>query len=122
MTDVNDSDIAIVGMAIRVPDAANPQQFWSNLKGGVESVRTYTDEELIAKGVPASALADPNYVRAGIPLQDLDQFDPEFFGFSPKEAGILDPQHRQFMCRRASTARSACSAAAAWGRTSPSTC
>jgi acyl transferase domain-containing protein/thioesterase domain-containing protein/NAD(P)-dependent dehydrogenase (short-subunit alcohol dehydrogenase family)/acyl carrier protein len=96
MTDVNDSDIAIVGMAIRVPDAANPQQFWSNLKGGVESVRTYTDEELIAKGVPASALADPNYVRAGIPLQDLDQFDPEFFGFSPKEAGILDPQHRQF--------------------------
>jgi acyl transferase domain-containing protein/thioesterase domain-containing protein/acyl carrier protein len=96
MTDVNDSDIAIVGMAIRVPDAANPQQFWSNLKGGVESVRTYTDEELLAKGVPASALADPNYVRAGIPLQDLDQFDPEFFGFSPKEAGILDPQHRQF--------------------------
>ncbi len=96
MTDVNDSDIAIVGMAIRVPDAANPQQFWSNLKAGVESVRHYTDDELIAKGVPPSALADPNYVRAGIPLQDLDQFDPEFFGFSPKEAGILDPQHRQF--------------------------
>jgi acyl transferase domain-containing protein/thioesterase domain-containing protein/acyl carrier protein len=96
MTDVNDSDIAIVGMAIRVPDAANPQQFWSNLRNGVESVRTYTDEELLAKGVPASALADPHYVKAGIPLQDLDQFDPEFFGFSPKEAGILDPQHRQF--------------------------
>jgi hypothetical protein len=79
-----------VGMAIRVPDAANPQQFWSNLKAGVESVRHYTDDELIAKGVPPSALADPNYVRAGIPLQDLDQFDPEFFGFSPKEAG--DPR------------------------------
>ena len=46
MTDVNDSDIAIVGMAIRVPDAANPQQFWANLKGGVESARHYTDEEL----------------------------------------------------------------------------
>lgn len=96
MTEVNDSDIAIVGMAIRVPDAANPQQFWSNLKAGVESVRTYTDEELIAKGVSPATLADPNYVKAGIPLQDLDQFDPEFFGFSPKEAGILDPQHRQF--------------------------
>lgn len=96
MTDVNDSDIAIVGMAIRVPDAANPQQFWSNLRNGVESVRTYSDEELLAKGVSPATLADPNYVKAGIPLQDLDQFDPEFFGFSPKEAGILDPQHRQF--------------------------
>lgn len=96
MTDTNDSDIAIVGMAIRVPDANDADQFWANLKAGHESVRTYTDEELIAKGVSRSTLADPHYVKAGIPLQDLDQFDPEFFGFSPKEAGILDPQHRHF--------------------------
>lgn len=96
MIEVSESDIAIVGMAIRVPDAGNPEQFWNNLRSGHESVRTYTDEELLAKGVPPAALADPNYVRAGIPLQNLDHFDPEFFGFSPKEAGILDPQHRQF--------------------------
>ncbi len=97
MTDeVNETDIAIVGMAIRVPGASNPEEFWSNLRNGVEATRTYTDEELLAKGVSQSTLADPNYVKAGIQLQDLDAFDPEFFGFSQKEAAILDPQHRQF--------------------------
>ena len=96
MTDASDSDIAIVGMAIRVPGANDPEQFWDNLAAGIESVQTYTDAELIAKGVTPGTLADPNYVKAGIPLQDLDQFDPEFFGFSPKEAAILDPQHRHF--------------------------
>lgn len=93
---VNDNDIAIVGMAIRVSDASTPEQYWANLAAGHESVRHYSDEELLAKGVSPATLADPNYVKAGIPLGGLDQFDPEFFGFSPKEAGILDPQHRQF--------------------------
>lgn len=96
MSEANDSDIAIIGMAIRVPDANGPEQFWTNLTTGLESVRSYTDEELLAKGVSPATLADPHYVKSGIPLQDLDQFDPEFFGFSPKEAGILDPQHRHF--------------------------
>ena len=97
MTDtVNDTDIAIVGMAIRVPDASTPEQFWANLAAGHESVRHYSDEELLARGVSPAALTDPGYVKAGIPFEGLDQFDPEFFGFSPKEAGILDPQHRQF--------------------------
>ncbi|HKX94292.1 MAG TPA: type I polyketide synthase, partial [Methylibium sp.] len=97
MTDtVNDTDIAIIGMAIRVPDASTPEQFWANLAAGRESVRHYSDEELLARGVSPAALADPSYVKAGIPFEGLDQFDPEFFGFSPKEAGILDPQHRQF--------------------------
>lgn len=96
MTEVNESDIAIVGMAIRVPGASNPEEFWANLKAGVEATQPYTDEELMAKGVSQSTLADPNYVKAGITLQDMDAFDPEFFGFSQKEAAILDPQHRQF--------------------------
>ena len=97
MTDhISDTDIAIVGMAIRVPDASTPEEFWDNLVNGVESVREYSDDELLARGVSPDLLANPDYVRAGIPLQDFDQFDPEFFGFSPKEAAILDPQHRQF--------------------------
>ncbi len=96
MTEVDDNDIAIVGMALRVPGASTPEEYWANLVGGVESLRTYTDEELLARGVSAATLSDPNYVRSGMPLQNMDQFDPEFFGFSPKEAAILDPQHRQF--------------------------
>ncbi len=96
MAEIDDNDIAIIGMALRVPGAATPEEYWANLSQGVESLRTYTDEELRARGVSAATLADPNYIKAGMPLQGIDQFDPEFFGFSPKEAAILDPQHRQF--------------------------
>ncbi|MBR9804887.1 polyketide synthase, partial [bacterium] len=88
--------IAVVGMALRVPGANTPDQYWHNLKNGVESVEFYDDETLLAKGVTPEQLKNPHYVKAGAPLDGVDQFDPDFFGFSPKEAGILDPQHRHF--------------------------
>jgi len=96
MTDVNENDIAVVGLALRVPGAATPEQFWKNLTDGVESRQVYSEEELLQRGVTRSELADPNYVKAGMPLDGMEDFDPEFFGFSPKEAAILDPQHRHF--------------------------
>ncbi len=96
MSEHDENDIAIVGLALRVPGASTPEEYWENLVGSVECLKTYSDEDLLARGVSPSALTDPNYVRAGMPLQNVDQFDPEFFGFSPKEAAILDPQHRQF--------------------------
>jgi acyl transferase domain-containing protein len=60
-------------------------------------VRTFTDAELEARGVSARKLNDPAYVKKGLVLENLEYFDPEFFGFSPKDAAILDPQHRQFL-------------------------
>ncbi len=95
MTKTSEKDIAIVGKAIRVPGASTSEQFWKNLTNGVEATKHYTDEELLARRVSQSTLADASYVKAGITLQDMDAFDPEFFGFSQKEAAILDPQHRQ---------------------------
>jgi acyl transferase domain-containing protein/thioesterase domain-containing protein/NAD(P)-dependent dehydrogenase (short-subunit alcohol dehydrogenase family)/acyl carrier protein len=88
--------IAIVGMATRVPGASNPDEFWHNLRNGTESVQFYSDEELLARGVRPEQLKNPHYVKAGAPLDKMEYFDPDFFGFSPKEAAILDPQHRQF--------------------------
>ena len=88
--------IAIVGMANRVPGAKSPEEFWHNLENGIESVNFYTDEEMIDAGVTRDFLKNPHYVKAGAHLENFDYFDPDFFGFSPKEAGILDPQHRQF--------------------------
>lgn len=88
--------IAIVGMANRFPGASSPDEFWNNLRSGIESVTHYTDDQLDERGVAQHLLRNPAYVRAGCPLQDMEHFDPEFFGFSPKEAAILDPQHRQF--------------------------
>ncbi|HEV2705717.1 MAG TPA: amino acid adenylation domain-containing protein [Pyrinomonadaceae bacterium] len=91
------SDIAIVGMAGRFPGARSIEQFWENLRAGVESVSFLSDEELIAAGVDPALLAHPNYVKAGVILEDVEQFDASFFGYSPREAEVMDPQHRLFL-------------------------
>ena len=91
------SDIAIVGLAGRFPGARNADQFWQNLENGVESVSFFSDEELKASGVAAHLFADPRYVRAKAVLDEIEFFDATFFGFSPREAQILDPQHRVFL-------------------------
>jgi acyl transferase domain-containing protein len=57
------STIAIVGMAGRFPGARSVQEFWHNLRNGVESIRSLTDAELLAVGVPREELARPDYVK-----------------------------------------------------------
>ncbi|HYP30131.1 MAG TPA: SDR family NAD(P)-dependent oxidoreductase [Blastocatellia bacterium] len=89
--------IAIIGMSGRFPGAKNLKEFWRNLRDGVESVSFFSDEELRASGVPPELLANPNYVKARPVLEDADLFDASFFGFNPREAEILDPQHRLFL-------------------------
>ncbi|MBA4017142.1 MAG: polyketide synthase [Pirellula sp.] len=96
-TTLNPNDIAIVGLALRVPGADSPQRFWHNLRDGVESVRPLSDADLAAAGVPAELLENPNYVKSAAVLDNLPMFDAEFFGLSPKEAAIMDPQHRHFL-------------------------
>lgn len=91
------SDIAIIGMACRFADAPDYHRFRRNLAEGRESVGRPTREELLAAGIPATLLDDPNYVYAGAPLEGLAEFDAEFFGMSPREAEITDPQHRLFL-------------------------
>ncbi|HVF89344.1 MAG TPA: type I polyketide synthase, partial [Blastocatellia bacterium] len=89
--------IAVIGMSGRFPGARNLKEFWRNLRDGIESVSFFTDEELGASGVHPDLLANPNYVKARPMLADADLFDAHFFGFNPREAEILDPQHRLFM-------------------------
>jgi acyl transferase domain-containing protein/thioesterase domain-containing protein len=94
---VKDFAIAIIGMAGRFPGARNIGEFWRNLRDGVESIRQLSDAELIAAGVSAEELANPDYVKAAAILDDVEMFDASFFGFSPKDAAIMDPQHRHFL-------------------------
>ncbi len=91
------SDIAIIGMACRFPGADTPAAFWRNLCNGVESITFFSSEELAAAGVEPTVLDDPNYVKAAPILSGADQFDATFFAYSPKEATIMDPQHRLFL-------------------------
>ena len=89
--------IAIVGMACRFPGAKNIDQFWQNLRNGVESISFFSDEEVEQAGVDPAELNNPNYVKAGGILEDIENFDAPFFGFTPKEAEMTDPQHRCFL-------------------------
>jgi acyl transferase domain-containing protein/thioesterase domain-containing protein/acyl carrier protein len=90
-------DIAIVGMSVNVPGAEGVQTYWNNLRDGIESIVPLDRDALLEAGVSAATLADPNYVPHAALLEGFADFDAEFFGFSPKEAAILDPQHRKFL-------------------------
>ncbi len=89
--------IAIIGMGCRVPGGArDPEAFWSLLKNGVDAI---TEIPRSRWDVDACWSADPDepgkmYTRYGGFLDDIDQFDPHFFGIAPREAITLDPQHR----------------------------
>ena len=96
-SDLRSSGIAIVGMAGRFPGARNIAQFWQNLSNGVESLTVLTDEELLQAGVDPASLRDPAYVKTAAVLDDFDRFDASFFGLSPRDAAIMDPQHRVFL-------------------------
>jgi amino acid adenylation domain-containing protein len=89
--------VAIIGMAGRFPDAPNPRELWRNLCRGLESVRFFSDEELLAAGVASELLAHPSYVRARGYLEGVDLFDAPFFGYNPREAETIDPQQRIFL-------------------------
>ncbi|MFL5541626.1 MAG: beta-ketoacyl synthase N-terminal-like domain-containing protein, partial [Longimicrobiaceae bacterium] len=89
--------IAVVGMSCRFPGARDPDGFWRNLRGGVESISFFTEDELLGAGVAPEQLRDPAYVRASGSLADAYAFDAEFFGVSPREAEVMDPQHRVFL-------------------------
>lgn len=90
-------DIAIIGLSCRFPGASTPEQFWQNLMQGVESVGTFTDDELLAAGVSPEAFRNPGYVRSSAVMEDFDAFDAEFFSLTPREARALDPQQRVFL-------------------------
>ena len=90
-------EIAIVGMACRFPGASSPEAFWDNLRAGRESIRFFTDEELLAAGVSRAELDQPGYIKASSVVDGIDLFDAGFFGFSPMEAAVMDPQHRLFL-------------------------
>ena len=89
--------VAIIGMSGRFPGAPTIRQFWQNLRNGVESLESFSDVELLAAGVDASTRALPGWVPRGTVLQDADLFDAGFFGYSPREAQIIDPQQRVFL-------------------------
>jgi len=92
-----DNAIAIVGMSCRFAQARGLDAYWALLRDGREAVERYSDEALIAAGVDPALLRNPAYVPVGAPLEDMECFDAGLFGLSPRDAAIMDPQHRHFL-------------------------
>ncbi len=77
------TQIAVIGMSCRFPGASNVEQYWQNLKSGVESITRWVDAQ--------------GRIRAAATLPQIDMFDALTFGIPPREARMLDPQHRLFL-------------------------
>ncbi len=95
MTDtLPDDAIAIVGMAGRFAAAEDVPEFWRALLDGRELITRYTRDELLSRGVSASVVDHPDYVAARGAISDPLGFDAPFFGYSPRDAQLMDPQQR----------------------------
>ncbi|MEM8675747.1 MAG: SDR family oxidoreductase [Cyanobacteria bacterium P01_G01_bin.67] len=78
-------EVAVIGVSGRFPGSKNLDDFWENLVNGVELTSVFTDS------------ASDKTIKAGAVLDDVELFDAEFFGYNPREAETMDPQHRMFL-------------------------
>ena len=87
--------VAIVGMACRFPGADSPGQFFDNLLRGVESVMPRSEwDKPEPRAVPARER--PPGPALGL-VHGIDRLDAAYFGLSPREAELMDPQQRLFL-------------------------
>ena len=93
----NAEPIAIIGLACRVPGAADDAEFWRNLAAGVESIEPSKLADQAALGVPEHWLKDPYFVPVSAGVADIECLDAAFFDMSAAEAELRDPQHRLFL-------------------------
>ena len=92
-----ETDVAIIGMAGHFPGAPDADVLWERVSRGDDCLTDLDPAELIRDGVPAAMVGSPEYVLRNGRIDGVDQFDPEFFGISKRDAAVMDPQHRHFI-------------------------
>ncbi len=100
MTDTSpilSSDIAIISAVGVFPGAPSVEAYWQNIQLGIESISHFSPEELLAAGISQATVNNPHYVPARGIVEGIEYFDAPFFGYSPREAELIDPQQRVFM-------------------------
>jgi acyl transferase domain-containing protein len=92
------SPIAVVGVGCRFPGARSAAEFWDNLVQARETVETLDEQTLRANELDYEAIrADAEFVaRAGV-LEGVEDWDHAFFGLTPRQASLMDPQHRLWL-------------------------
>ncbi|MGG4266742.1 amino acid adenylation domain-containing protein [Peribacillus simplex] len=88
--DTKDRDIAIIGLGIRLPEILGPEAFWNFLEEGKETIK---DIQQSRRNLDPTGHEEKNYLRYGY-MEGIDEFDPQFFGISPKFAKYIDPNQR----------------------------
>lgn len=105
-------DIAIIGMACKFPGAENVEEYWSNLKSGVNSIKEpskqrreqssqYYRNKIFTKCmldmvIPEDTDLDDKFSKGGY-LNEIDKFDAGFFRIPPREAKFMEPLQRLFL-------------------------
>ncbi|MFE7269478.1 amino acid adenylation domain-containing protein [Streptomyces sp. NPDC057623] len=95
--DAADRRVAVVGLSLRFPGADSADRFWANLRDGVVSVQVFGEDELAEAGLSPEQRRAPDLVPVSGVLDGVEEFDPEFFGMSPRETELTHPAHRLFL-------------------------
>ncbi|MEQ9672603.1 SDR family NAD(P)-dependent oxidoreductase [Coleofasciculus sp. G2-EDA-02] len=93
----NGLEIAIIGISGRFPKSHTIDEFWENLKNGVELISEFPKSQQNSQVTSTGHQQAPQTIKAGSVLDNVEQFDASFFGFNPREAEAMDPQHRLFL-------------------------
>ncbi len=88
--------VAVISMAGHFPGADNVDEYWNNIVEGVESIQFFSKEEL-EDVYDAETLNSPDFVNTGALVNGIEYFDADFFGLTPREAEITEPQQRQLL-------------------------
>ncbi|WP_327174358.1 acyltransferase domain-containing protein [Streptomyces sp. NBC_01335] len=93
-TEVSPTDVAIIGIACNFAGAPGPEAFWERICEGRELLTHFSEDDLRAAGIPEQLLANPDYIRVSSLVDGAGDFDADFFGITPSESRLMDPQHR----------------------------
>ncbi|WP_347277863.1 aminotransferase class I/II-fold pyridoxal phosphate-dependent enzyme [Leptolyngbya sp. FACHB-711] len=88
--------IAIIGLGCRYPGANHPEAFWQLMQAGKDAVTEVPPDRWDVQQFYSPELSEPGKTntRWGGFLEQIDRFDPQFFGIAPREVATMDPQQR----------------------------
>ncbi|URZ01266.1 beta-ketoacyl synthase N-terminal-like domain-containing protein [Clostridium felsineum] len=94
-----DNSIAVIGMSVRMPHANNLEEFWTIIKNGLDCVEEFPEsrKKYIEPFLRKKYNKDNFTYSKGSYLQDIEKFDYNFWGITPKEADMMEPIHRLFL-------------------------
>lgn len=97
-TSLQKEDIAIIGLSAKMPEAETAEEFWQNIANKKDGIRHFPEKRKKDTDAYLSYMGKKElvYEKAGY-LNEIDQFDYHFFGISPKEAELMDPNQRLFL-------------------------